>query len=128
MATWSISVSSMDTGWQEDRGQRRMTVRAPVGHRGGGRASTSGPEQRDPVLADPGPPLGIVDAEAFGRRQAEHADLALVLVAVDAPGGDADLGERVYGRQQGLDPTLRDQPVGGVGLGVVGEVAGDQPL
>ena len=62
-------------------------------------------------------------------RQAEHADLALVLVAVDRAGGRADLGRAGrHGRQQRLDAALVDQPVGGVGLGVVGEVAGDQPL
>ena len=62
------------------------------------------------------------------RGQAEHADLALVLVAVDRAGGLADLGQRVHRRQQRLDAALVDQPVGGVRLGVVGEVAGDQPL
>jgi hypothetical protein len=40
-------------------------------------------EQGDAVLADVGTTLGVVDAETLARGQAEHTDLALVLVAVD---------------------------------------------
>ena len=40
------------------------------------------PEQGDPVLADLGAKLGVVDAQPLGRGQAQHTDLALVQVVV----------------------------------------------
>src|SRR5215470_9873211 len=102
MATWSISV--------------RIT------------SGTVATEQRDLVLADGGATFGIVDAQTLPGRQAQHADLALVLVAVDRAGCLAHLVERVDGRQQRLDPALAHQPVGLPRLGVVGEVRRDEPL
>src|SRR6478672_1981836 len=101
MATWSISVST---------------------------SSTVATVESDPVLADLGPALRVVDAEALGRRQAQDADLALVLVALDAPGRRARLLEREHGRQQRLDAPLADQLVGRPCLVVVGEVGGDEAL
>src|SRR4051794_31300296 len=101
MATWSISVSTSRTV---------ATV------------------QRDLVLTDVGALLGVVDAEALLRGQAQHADLAFVLVAVDPACRLARLLEWVHGRQERLDPALADELVGRPRLGVVGEVRGDEPL
>ena len=53
-------------------------------------------EEGDPVLADPFPFGRIVDAETFGGGEAEDADLAFVLVAVD-------LQRRLAGRHQRVD-------------------------
>src|SRR5687768_11057535 len=106
MATWSISVNIIATSCPECRGLS------------GSRARSA--EDGDLVLADAGPLLGVVDAETLARCQAQHADLALVLVAVDRPRGDADLGQRVHRREQGLAAALVAEAVGGVGLGVVG--------
>jgi hypothetical protein len=64
MATWSISVST---------------------------SSTVATEKGDLFLADLGPALGVVDAQALLRCEAQDADLALVLVAVDAAGRLAGL-------------------------------------
>src|SRR5689334_14890253 len=98
MATWSISVSIM--------GGESAPVHPSIWcHRSVccgasppqtlrwsemvGWSGAVAPEQRDLVLADAFALGRVVDAEALGRRQAEDADLALVLVAVDRPGGDA---------------------------------------
>src|SRR3954453_22041942 len=72
--------------------------------------------------------VGVADAEAFGGGQAEHADLALVQVAVHVVGGLADLGHRIHPGQGGGDQAAVDQPVGLPGLPVVGEVAADDPF
>src|SRR3954467_11732486 len=101
MATWSISVSTSET------------------------VAT---EQRDLLLADLGPALRVVDAEPFLRREAQDAHLALVLVAVNAPGRLARVLQRVHGRQERLDAPLADEPVGRPGLVVVGEVRRDEAL
>src|SRR5204863_5520748 len=101
MATWSISVST---------------------------SRTVATEQGDLVLADRFPPLGVVDAEPFLGRQAEDADLAFVLVAVDLAGRLAGVLERVHRRQEGLDAALADELVGRPRLVVVGEVGGDEAL
>ncbi len=62
-----------------------------------------------------------------GARQ-QHADLALVRVAVHLVRGLAGLLQRVGLRQRRVDPAERDQPVGLPRLLVVGEVAADDPL
>src|SRR6516165_9726348 len=101
MATWSISVST---------------------------SRTVATEQRDLVLADLGPELRVVDAQPFRRRQAQDADLAFVLVAMDEPGRLPDVGQRIDGGQERLDPALADELVRRPCLGVVGEMRGDQLL
>ena len=62
------------------------------------------------------------------RGQAQHADLALVQVAVHVVRGLAGLVQRVDHRQGRVDHALGDQPVGLPGLAVVGEVRADDPL
>src|SRR5437899_9103345 len=59
-------------------------------------------EERDPVLADLLAELRVVDAVALLRRQAQHADLALVQVVVNLVGGLARLLQRVDGREDRL--------------------------
>ena len=54
--------------------------------------------KHDLVLAHRRPSFRVVDTQTFGGGQAQHADLALVLVAVDHPGGFAHVVERVHGR------------------------------
>src|SRR4051812_25680206 len=53
------------------------------------------PEQGDAIFADGGAELGVVDAQAFVRRQAEHADLSLVQVVVHLIRRLAHLAQRV---------------------------------
>lgn len=77
--------------WRTARCSRRVRRAASGAHR----SRASGPEGGDPVLADAGPLLRVVDPQPLAGSQAEHADLALVLVPVDGAGGLADLGERV---------------------------------
>src|SRR3954453_11067015 len=101
MATWSISVST---------------------------SKTVATEQGDLLLADRLAPLGVVDAEPRLRRQAQDADLAFVLVAVDFPGRLAGVLEGIHRRQERLDPALADELVGRPRLVVVGEVGGDEAL
>src|SRR5438270_9486249 len=79
-------------------------------------------EDVDPVFADLGPQFGVGHPEAFLGGQAQDADLALMEVLVDLPGGLARGLERVDGRQDRLDPALADEPVGLPGLPIVGEV------
>src|SRR6266498_944788 len=62
----------------------------------------------------------IRDAEAFFRREAEHADLALMRVAVNVLGRLSGLGEWVHLGQCGVDLAAGDQPVGLPRLAVVG--------
>src|SRR4051812_17223026 len=110
MATWSISVSSIRPCWS--RREPRCEPSAAVAT-----------EHGDLVLADPFALLGVVDAEPLFGREAQDADLALVLVAVDLERSLTGLVERVHGRQQGLDLAEVEQSVGCVRLLVVGEVA-----
>src|SRR5688500_10306920 len=72
--------------------------------------------------------VGVADAEAFGGGEGEHADLALVAVAVHVVGGLADLVEGVDLGQGGVDEAAVDEPVGLPGLAVVGEVGADDPF
>src|SRR6266508_6079567 len=119
------------------RGRSRSRAWEPVSHldaRTGRRAppkTGSGAvaaEQCDLVLADAVTLFRVLDAETLTGGEAEHADFALVLIAMDRSRGHTDLGERVHGRQQRMDATLVDQPVCRPRLGVVREMAGDQPL
>src|SRR5215207_5160621 len=101
MATWSISVSTSGTVATEDG---------------------------DLVLPDLFAPLGVVDAETLLGSEAQDTDLALVLVAMDAPRRLARVIEGVDRRQQRLDAALADELVGRPRLVVVGEVRGDETL
>src|SRR5258706_16148441 len=98
MATWSISVSM------------GMVISGPMPA-----------EQGDLVLADLVAERGVVDAEPLLRREAQHAELALVQVVVDLERRLAHLGERVDGREDRLNLPLGDEPVGLPRLGVVRE-------
>src|SRR3954453_13594962 len=70
----------------------------------------------------------VADAEALFGGEGEHADLALVGVAVHVAGGLADLLHRVDLGQRRVDQAAVDEPVGLPRLLVVGEVAADDPL
>ena len=97
MATWSISVRSDVHALC----LRNSSIR-------------SGPTLR--------PQLRVVDAESLLGRETQHADLALVQVAVDLQGRLAHLLEGIERRQrrEHLSPT--DELVGVPRLAVVGEV------
>src|SRR3954447_5786942 len=72
--------------------------------------------------------LVVADAETLLGSEAEHADLALVLVVVHVQGDLADVLEGVGPRQGRVDLALGDEAVGLPRLAVVGEVGGDDPL
>src|SRR5512135_3874417 len=102
------------------------------GFAAGGRA-TSGPARSDsPEAVDlvqvPGPQLLVADAEPLRRRQAQHADLALVQVAVHLVGRLPGLVQRVDAGQRRVDQAALDEPVGLPRLPVVREVGADDPL
>src|ERR1700722_14973970 len=103
MATWSISVSS------------GAVMGAPS-------SSFVSPEQGDPVLPHLGAEFGVVYAETGLRRQAQHADLALVEVPVHLGCGVTDVLQRVDGGEGREDLPLADQLVGVPRLPVVGEM------
>src|SRR4029077_19439726 len=89
------------------------------------RRSAGPAEQGDLVLADRLALGRVVDALALLGREAQDADLALGLVAVDGERGVADLAQRVHPREQRLDLAVGDELVRGPRLPVVGEVRGD---
>src|SRR5205823_1017812 len=60
----------------------------------------------------PGPQLRVADAQAVGRRQATHADLALVGVAMHLVRGLPGLRQRVGPGKRRVDAPARDEPVG----------------
>src|SRR5690606_39070772 len=64
----------------------RMPPCAPIG---------SAAQGAEPVLADPGAESGIRHAQARLGSQAEHADLALVLVGLHQAGGLGHLLQRI---------------------------------
>src|SRR5579875_2296314 len=70
----------------------------------------------------------VADTETLLRCQAQHADLALVCVAVDVVGGLAGLRQRVHLRDRRVDRALRDEPDRLPRLAVVREVRADDPL
>src|SRR4051794_37639653 len=74
------------------------------------------------------PHRDVAYAEPFLGREAEHADLALVQVAVDVVRRLTRLLHRVDPRQRRVDVALGDQAVGLVRLAVVREVRADDAL
>ncbi len=79
------------------RGHQSDIERSEAGSETGGDGSGPVAEDRDLVLADALALLGVVDPETFLGSEAEHAELALGLVAVHGERRLADLVE-VVGR------------------------------
>ena len=126
MATWSISVSSIEPSCQPPRLRRKLRshdattfrVRAGGGEGGGRAGERSGSaavaaEEGDLVLADARALLGVVDAEALARRRGRGSpslpscSLRWIFRAASPTSSSG-----YTRRQQRLDPALVEQPVG----------------